>query len=215
MKILVCVLCAVAVPLTFTTSTCLAQSGQPLSAVQLPGFHVEQFSTSAALWDISQKTKIPIGFQSLVDFKTERSFSFNFPGGTVAALFDSFISDDPGYQWKVSGAGVVHLFRASTSVSLTDVILAYPGAQNKTRKEISTELVSLAEVKAWMVSNGCSRQEIFSGKEFRANNGPISIAAGNISVSELLDQVVLKSGSNYWSVVETRANGACQVSIVM
>ena len=52
--------------------------------------HIEQFGAYHALADISQKTGVPIGVDAVQPEK-EIPVAFDFPGGTVAELLDTFV----------------------------------------------------------------------------------------------------------------------------
>jgi hypothetical protein len=93
--------------------------------------------------------------------------------------------------------------------------MSYPGAHNKTREELWGDIAKKPEITAWLYANHCERQQLFTGSEFRTHNGPISIDAGSMTVAHLLDQVAIKSGENYWAIVQSPPDKVCQVSILL
>jgi len=121
----------------------------------------------------------------------------------------------PDYRWEEDNAGVIHVFRNNAHVSLLDVAISYPGAFKKTRREIWQDIANRPEISAWMNSSGCSRGELFNGKEFREHNDPILVDAGSITVAQLLDDVAVKSGVGYWAVLQSPPGTSCRVDIIL
>ena len=101
----------------------------------------------------------------------------------MADLLDSFVNQNPDYQWEVIEDGVFRVRRRGEPVSLAAEAVSYPGAVDATRKEIWEGIQGLPEVKAWMLSNHCSPLDLLSGNEFRIHNGPINIEPQSLSVS--------------------------------
>jgi len=187
----------------------------PLSNRNIGAVHIEQFGAANALRSISQKAQIPIGVEAIVDYKNEHEVKLDFPGGTVADLLNMFVSQAPEYRWD-EVEGIIHVFQDAKHLPLADTTISYLGAKSRSRKEIWSDLNKMPEIAAWMNANHCQRQELFNGKEFRAHNAPISIERGTITVSELLDQVAVKSGENYWAILRSSASEtACQVTIIL
>ena len=176
--------------------------------------HIEQFGAYNALAQISREAHVAVGVEAVVDFKSEPTMTLDFPGGTITDLLNMFVSQAPEYRWE-EAHGIIHVFRNGTHLSIADVVMSYPGAQDKTREEIWEDIAKRPEIAAWMTAKRCSRQELFNGKEFRGNNGPVSIEAGSMTLAQLLDDVALKSGENYWAILQSTPDTACQVSILL
>jgi hypothetical protein len=60
-----------------------------------------------------------------------------------------------------------------------------------------------------------ARAHFLTGKEFRSYSEPIFIEAGSISLEELLDRVSVRSGVNYWVVLQSNRGNECQVSVIL
>ena len=176
--------------------------------------HIEQAGGYNALVEISAKSKTVIGVDAVVDYKTEPSIAFDFPGGTLADLLDMFLSQAPGYRWDETDDGVIHVSRSDHDLSaLKNLAISYPGAENKTREEIWEDLANRPEISDWLKSAQCTRQEFFNGKEFKNHNGRISIPPGSVTLSQLLDKVAADSGENYWSILKSNSDASCRISI--
>jgi hypothetical protein len=190
-------------------------ANESASTKRIGACHIEQAGAYHALAEISEKANIVIGVEAVQPEK-EPTVVLDFPGGTVADLLNMFTARVPDYSWQEASNGVVHVTRTSAHVSLLDVGIAYPGADNKTRQQIWEDIAVRPEVSAWMNSVHCSREELFHGGEFRTHNGPISIAPGSFTVEQLLDDVAVKSGDNYWAVLQSpRSSSSCRVSIIL
>jgi hypothetical protein len=100
---------------------------------------------------------------------------------------------------------------------LADVVMSYPGARDKTRLEIWFDIHERPEISAWMKSNHCRPGELFHAKHFKPFKGSISIAPGPMTVAQLLDEVALQSGVNYWAVLQwpSSSSRSCHVSVIV
>lgn len=194
----------------------LATAGDvSVSTKRLPPLHIEQAGVYEAIADISAKINVPIGFEGILP-KTAPTIAIDFPGGTVADLFDSLVSQLHDYSWRETERGIIHVTQNNAHISLLDVVIAYPGANNKTRQQIWEDLSKRPELSAWLSSTGCSRREYFHGAEFRNHNSPISLPAGSLTLQQLLDDVTIKSGENYWAVLQTApSTNTCEISIML
>jgi hypothetical protein len=201
----------------FTLSTCLSAGlgtvDEKVSMKRVPALHIEQFGAYNALAEISQKAGVAVGVSAVQN--KESTITFDFPGGTVADLLNMFVSQVPDYAWEENDRGVFHVFRLNNRVSLVNVWLSYPGALKKTRKEIWSDITNRPEISNWLSTNGCTRGEIFTGNEFRDHNDPISIEAGSVTLEQLLDEVAVKSGVNYWAVLQSTSKRPCSVDIIL
>jgi hypothetical protein len=124
-----------------------------------------------------------------------------------------FVSQAPDYAWKEVPGGIIHVSRKDHEVSLTNVAISYPGAYNKTREQIWEDIAERPEVLAWMNSAHCSRGDLFNGKEFRNHNEPISVDESFLTLAQLLDGAAVKSGVNYWAVLQSPSNDPCRIYI--
>jgi hypothetical protein len=164
------------------------------SGIKLEAHQFGGFGAYNAVAEIAAHAHVVIGFVA-VRPKEWSAYDFHFSGGTLADLLDSFVNQNPDYQWEVIEDGVFRVRRRGEPVSLAAEAVSYPGAVDATRKEIWEGIQGLPEVKAWMISNHCSPLDLLSGNEFRIHNEPINIEPQSLSVSQLLDKVALRSGS--------------------
>lgn len=212
----ICLSLAIAVMQAFCALSRDALAAEESASTKRVGAcHIEQAGAYHALTEISEKANIAIGVEALQPEK-EPTIALDFPGGTVADLLNMFVAKVPDYTWQETSNGMIHVRRTHAHISLLDVMMAYPGADNKTRQQIWEDIAKRPEVSAWMDSAHCTPGELFQGGEFRSHNGPISIARGDLTVEQLLDEVALKSGDNYWAVLQSpRSGSSCRVSIIL
>jgi hypothetical protein len=186
-----------------------------ISARRIGPCHIEQAGAYHALAEIADKANVPIGVEAVRPEK-EPTIIIDFPGGTIADLLNAFVAKAPDYAWTETGKGIVHVSRSKGHIALLDVAMSYPGADNKTRQQIWEDLAKRPEISAWTNSARCSRREYFQGQEFKSNNGPVSIAPGYLTLEQLLDEVTIKSGDNYWAVLQSPPSaGPCEVAIIL
>lgn len=190
-----------------------ARSAEKTSRLPAGPMHIEEYGTYNAAEEISEKAHIAIGVEAIQPAK-ERTVVLNFQGGTVGDLLNMLTATSQDYSWDETEGGVIHLARTGARVALLDVTISYPGAYKKTRQEIWENITDIPEISAWMKSNACSRQQFLNGKEFKKYNDPIYIAPGSMTVRQLLDTVAVKSGSNYWAVLQSPpTTGDCHITI--
>ena len=160
----------------------------------------------------SRKAHVVIGVEDVRSLTKHRPIVFDFPGGTVRELLDSFVSQFPGYQWN-EDKGIIHVLWHRTHLPIADVAMSYPGAHDQTLLQVYWGLGSIPELKAWLESHHCSYPDgvITFGNPGRAPT--LSVDGGSMTLAQLLDQVAIKSGENYWSIVQTPPGEPCEVSI--
>lgn len=192
----------------------MLQKGPPLDIGDKVGaFNVQGVSAYEALQNVSRKYNIVIGLEGYV-YKTDPKISLDFSGGTVADLLNAFVAQAPDYRWQ-NDDGIIHVFRNGGPALLASVELNYPGASGKRRYDIWREIHTLPEYVDWMKSYQCRAFDPSRLEDFRFDDGPIDIAAGKITVAQLLDQVAKKSGDGFWAVLQSDpSDGACHVSVI-
>jgi hypothetical protein len=184
------------------------------SGKRVDALHIKDGAAYYALAELSRKTGVAVGVDAVLP-EREVTIDIDFQGGTVAEWLNMFIAQAPEYRWDEVGDGVIHVSRSNAHVTLLDTPIAFPGATNKTRHEIWNDIANRPEVTAWLRANACIRAEYLGAREFREHNEPISIPSGTITLEQLLDQLVVKSGVNYWAVLESKSGKECRVDIVV
>ena len=129
---------------------------------------IEEFGVHNALRDIAERAHVVIGLEAVQPEK-EETIVLDFPGGTTADLLNLFISQSPDYKWEEVDGGIIRV-RRNGGVSLANVSMSYPAMLHQTREEIWESIVRRPEIVAWIDSSHCTREELFSGKEFRNHN---------------------------------------------
>ncbi len=186
----------------------------PLSSLKVGAWHLEVLGADNAVRKISSFVHVPIGLEAYIDISHDEMVVLDFPGGTVGDLLNLFVSRHPDFSWVEDG-GIIHVSTRPERPGLGDVEISYPGAQNKTREEVWNDLATIPEINHWMKANDCSRLELMTGKEFKLNNRVVSIEASRMSVSRLLDQVALKSGQDFWEILQTPKGKPCRLHITV
>lgn len=186
-----------------------------ISGKHVAACHIEQLGVDTAVGDIAHRAHVPSGVEEIFDHDTEPTIKIDFPGGTLADLLNRLVSHAPGYQWREDD-GIIHVLWHGAHLPLADVVMSYPGAHDKTVDEIWSDLAARPELNAWLGSNHCSRQQIFSetGPTPPPRDFRISISAGSMTLAQLLDRVALKSGES-WEISQSPPGKPCVVSIFL
>lgn len=190
------------------------QKGPPLSIDDaVAPFHVQGVAAHEALQSMSRKYNVVIGVEGVV-YKSDPKISLDFAGGTLADLLNAFVAEARDYRWQ-NDDGIIHVFRNGASASLASVVLNFPRATGEDRYEIWRQLHTLPEYVAWMNSHQCHRLERIRPLDFRFDDGPIDIPAGQMTVAQLLDQVAKKSGDGFWAILQSDpSDPVCHVSVI-
>jgi hypothetical protein len=190
------------------------EKGPPLGVNGNVGaFSVQGVSAYELLQNVTRKYNIVIGMEGVMS-KTDPKINLDFAGGTVANLLDAFVAAAPDYRWQ-NDDGIIHIFRNGAAPQLANVVLSYPGATAKLRFQIWRQIHTLPEYVGWMNSYQCRAREQSRLEDFRLDDGPIDIAAGQMTVAQLLDQGEKKSGDGFWAVLQSNpTDRGCQVSVI-
>jgi hypothetical protein len=184
----------------------------------MEGHHLEAWSAEDALRYLAQKAGVVVGVDAVLP-ERETNIVFDFAGGTVADFLNTFVAKRPDYAWRDEG-DIIHVSRKGARVSLTNVVIAYPGGEtrNMNRMRMWMALHERPEVKAWMRASNCRfGGEPFHAKNFKPHKGPISIEPGTMTVAHFLDEVAQQSGENYWAILQrfSPKTHACYVSMIV
>lgn len=83
------------------------------------------------------------------------------------------------------------------------------------RLSIWAQLHRLPEYITWMKTSQCREVEHVSPVFFHFDKGPVDIPAGRLTVSQLLDQVAVKSGDGFWAILQSDASEpVCKVALI-
>jgi hypothetical protein len=176
--------------------------------------HIEEFGVYNVVAEISQKAHVPVGVDAIKP-EREPTIVLDFLGGTVTDLLNTFVSQVPDYGWEETSGRIIRVFRRNAHVTFLDVPMSYPGAAKKTRREIWEDLGKRPELLLWLKSNHCSRGEFFNGYEFKEHNDAITVEAGRLTLEQLLDEVAVQSGVNYWAVLQSAPTTSCHIDVLL
>src|SRR5436309_15626166 len=94
-------------------------------------------SARGVLYSLAETANVVIGVEEVES--PSKSVFFDFPGGTVRQLLDSFVSQFPAYQWR-EDKGIIHVFWHGTHLPIADVAISYPGAHGKTLGQMRSDI---------------------------------------------------------------------------
>ncbi|HEX4022751.1 MAG TPA: hypothetical protein VHX63_16520 [Acidobacteriaceae bacterium] len=205
-----------ALPLVFLVLPYSANAQKDLATKTVVALHTEQRNAYDALQYVAFRANIVIGVSAILSPNDER-FKLDFPGGTVSDLMNTFHSQASGLRWQQNG-NIIHVSSSDAGSPLANVVLNYPGAREKNRLQIWTQVRTSPEVKNWLRANRCREIGRFSPYAFlQPKNRPdaISISPGSMTLAQLLDKVATQTGVNFWAVLQTAPTAkSCHVSIM-
>ena len=155
--------------------------------------------------------RIPVGIE-LGDPKLapRREIEVDLPATNLKDFLDSVIVKDPRYTWKLEG-GVIHLRPVtaydSVVTTLLDTNISHFGFTGKvSRYHIHYEILNLPEIRSQLVVAGVDPlmfQNFSTISKLRKNT---FFSESNLTLRELLDQLVLKTEIKRWVITRWGEN---------
>jgi len=123
--------------------------------------------------------------------------------GTVADVLGALMKYAPGYRW-VHADGVIDVLPADGGSSLLGVQVVRFDVSNATPDQIRSTLMSLPEVKAWLVQNDMREHSFLQPFLSSSASGATSVSVhlSNVTVKTLLNLVIQQPGLHAWSFVQ-------------
>ncbi|MGD0134727.1 MAG: hypothetical protein ABSE57_21980 [Bryobacteraceae bacterium] len=131
--------------------------------------------------------------------------------GTLNQVFDAIVAADPSYRWTATPSGSVH-FLAGNPLPLVNVRVRRFDGKNPSRFDEGS-VDQIPEVSAWLKKNHCimPHMEIVLGQRPEEWQ-PFEVHTQGVPLSAILDQLALKSGGYFWSLVQYERQ-ACEMDV--
>jgi hypothetical protein len=131
--------------------------------------------------------------------------------GTLNQVFDAVVAADPSYKWSTTSSGSVH-FVGGDPLPLVDVAVRTFNTKKPSRFAAGG-VDQIPEVSAWLKKNNCimPHMEIVLGQRPEEWQ-PFEVHTQGVPLSAILDQLALKSGGYFWSLVQYERQ-ACEMDV--
>ena len=130
---------------------------------------------------------------------------------SLSQTMDALMKADLRYFWRQESDGSVHVLSRNGKLTLPDILVESFNVENMKRKGISDMLDKQQEVDLWLREHGCSRVELTNPLRER-DDATIGFTSSRKTLRENLDEVVRKTGTYFWSIVQLSGQ-ECRVSI--
>lgn len=172
---------------------------------KLENVKIKGSSLPQILSDIAVTYKVPIGFDGVVAnnqiCKLEKPVEIEYKLITVSSLIESVYKSTSNCRWEVSEE-VINFFSIGEKNIISETILNnFEIKQGDMKRDIKTSIVNSDEIHSALKSENKNLTFLMmSNSENRPISKDFSISKGNFSLRYILNQIVKKSDSQYWSL---------------
>ena len=181
-----------------------SQTTSDLLKRRVQAVHVEAVNALVALSHIAEDYEIPIGVEAASRGKG-REIKVDVRDGTLRDVLDAVIKQDPRYEWKEEG-GVINFIPRSDRDELSADVLGTTLKQFVVKKgvallDVKRDIVDQPEVNAKLDrAKVVTRIGGFTGWDFRKPGPDFTLQMSNVTVREVLNQIIRTSDVKYWVV---------------
>ncbi len=161
----------------------------------------ENNSVGQILENVSFKAKIQIGFEELPTERGERQkvFTLGTFNGTVKEILDKVTILDSRYVWTIDN-GVINVLPRKNPYSILNIRVSRFSLVNVDADAVGLELVEVSEVKSVLNVLKLKASKSFEYDGPYIDRPVFSIDFADITVLEILNEVIRKSYSRTWTI---------------
>jgi hypothetical protein len=142
---------------------------------------------------------VPAGIES-DGLGVGRNLSVRLPRGTVSDLLNAILAKIPGYHWTEAD-GVVNVMPDKNVNSLLEVPIRHFVLHDAAPSDIRATVLSLPEVKTWLVRNKVSERSLVSTISANNDSGPrLSLIMDKVKLREILNRIAKTPGLHAWTL---------------
>jgi len=191
----------------FAQSSCAG--GQDLLSVPIDNLELEADNIHLLLSELSSKKRVPIGLEvsPADDLSQTKTIRLAIKHGTLADALNSIVEQNPLYTWRIQDDVVnVIPLEANRDQLLRSVLEKklekFSIARGTSRFTLRQTLSKTREITAILDRGGVvPNNQTFMSRDLSPLGRQYGLEATNISVSELLNQVIRESQTKYWIVL--------------
>lgn len=183
--------------------------GQDLLSVPIDNLELEADNIHLLLSELSSKKRVPIGLEvsPADDLSQTKTIRLAIKHGTLADALNSIVQQNPLYTWRIQDDVVnVIPLEANRDQLLRSVLEKklekFSIARGTSRFTLRQTLSKTSEITAILDRGGVvPNNQTFMSRDLSPLGRQYGLEATNISVSELLNQVIRESQTKYWIVL--------------
>ncbi|MGD9628010.1 MAG: hypothetical protein AB7V18_02065 [Pyrinomonadaceae bacterium] len=179
---------------------------QDILSIRVGDFVLTNANATSVLRERLSKHRIRLSLEySRSDMKSEPStISISGNNATLRKLLDGFVQLNPNYRWSVE-KGIVSIKpeEVSDREELLDVHLGDFTVSDRSKRETVRAIFETSEVSLFLLSNGLRENTDSTGFGDITAEGCLNVARKNVSVKQLLDDLLLSESINFWAVFRT------------
>jgi hypothetical protein len=178
-----------------------------LSAREVPSFEESSNDAGSLLEKLAEQYRIPVGFEAVpsssptTTVKTRTPLRIRLRASTVGEVLTAITTADPRYVWS-EGEGAINVAPRKRTASLLDVMVGRFDVKDVSRTEARSALLSLPEVKTWMLQREVSERTFVTFPAASNNSALLSLSLANVSVRYILNAILKAGGSHFWSYLQ-------------
>ena len=158
---------------------------------------------------ISAQYQIPIGMDLADANQKDCEINLDLPETNLKSFLDSVVNKDPRYNWTL-GNGVIHISPVKGRDSLLAKLLEtrlthFAFAEGATRYRIKSDILEIPEIKTQLISAGVEPMILPKSSMISLGDG-VALNETNLTLSDLLDKIILKGDVKSWTLARWGAN---------
>lgn len=186
---------------------------EPITQIKVKRFEVREALMHQLVWEVSTRYGVPIGFERLADEADTRLVyvSVNMWNTTVGDVLNDICLGDRRYTWELHN-GVIHVFPVAHRDPVIVELLNTKIAKVSLNKTVSNEglrgmVERLPEVAA-VFDKHHLMPSVPLRVDLKPRHFPARIDLTNVTLSEILDELVKQTDSKSWFLSIYGINGA-------
>lgn len=152
---------------------------------------------------LSLQTNVPIGFEALPDEFSRRhgqKLSIEIRKGTVHEVLNYIVQADNRYQWNTTN-GVIEVTPKENECSILNVMVHNFVVEDTRIEEVGFSITSNPAVRAKLQSMGLIDSQLITYRGEPRLQATVSFALPDMTVREILNEMIKRSYINSWSVI--------------
>jgi hypothetical protein len=163
---------------------------------------LNHFDEELVLRTLAMRAKVAIGFEAIcknTGTKEARTININVKKGTVRDVLDAFIKENPRYRWELVN-GIINVLPRESQDSILEIMVHNFNLSNMNVDELSLAIADLPEISAKLNKMKVSPAKVLVDTGEPKETPRFSITLQDLTLREILNELLRKGHSNYWAV---------------
>jgi hypothetical protein len=157
-----------------------------------------------------------IGFQDSEPPPYDKHINIILTHATLAQTMDAIVRADSRYAWRQEPSGSVRVFSQNARFTLPGVVVSSLKIEQLGKQQIADALNSNPDVVRWGHKESCPVDRGMAvSSRVPVDTVKVSVANDGKTLSENLDEIVQKLGTDYWVVRQAEEDTTCVARVML